>query len=132
MTQAQHVVTWDPKTPCPDCGQDQVFGYQFRNELDQHMHSHYVCTFWGKGKPSACGWHGWSVPDTAGTLLMTRTGRVQVACINWSRPDAPRAVVWIEDAPFDLGGMSSYFDTFAEAITYADKLAHRPAEMNNK
>jgi hypothetical protein len=32
------------------------------NEYGEHMHTHYVCTFWGSGKPKACGWHGWSVP----------------------------------------------------------------------
>lgn len=32
--------------PCPDCGQYRIIGYVFTNEADEHMHTHYVCTFW--------------------------------------------------------------------------------------
>lgn len=47
---------------CPDCGQSRIIGYRMDNEHGDHMHTHYVCTFWAKGAPKACGWHGWSVP----------------------------------------------------------------------
>lgn len=64
------VVTWDANAPCPDCGQERIVGYRMDNELGEHMHTHYVCTFWPKNPPGVhaksvtrpCGWHGWSVP----------------------------------------------------------------------
>jgi hypothetical protein len=54
--------TWVAGLPCPDCGQNRIVGYRMDNEHGDHMHTHYVCTFWAKGAPKACGWHGWSVP----------------------------------------------------------------------
>ena len=54
--------TWVAHLGCPDCGQGRIIGYRMDNEHGDHMHTHYVCTFWGKGQPKACGWHGWSVP----------------------------------------------------------------------
>lgn len=51
-----------PKLPCPDCGHRRILGYRMDNEHGHHMHTHYVCTFWGSGMRRACGWHGWSVP----------------------------------------------------------------------
>lgn len=48
--------------PCPDCGQYRVLCYLLNDEEGKHMHTHYVCTFWGSGQPKECGWHGWSVP----------------------------------------------------------------------
>lgn len=61
-----------PDSPCPSCGQFSVVGYLYVDESMEHMHTHYVCTFWpsgkrGKGEPYVatrpCGWHGWSVPE---------------------------------------------------------------------
>jgi predicted RNA-binding Zn-ribbon protein involved in translation (DUF1610 family) len=56
--------------PCPQCGQRRIMGYRMDDEQGKHMHTHYVCTFWGTGQTKACGWHGWSVPgwdkDTTG------------------------------------------------------------------
>lgn len=54
--------TWEAGVPCPDCGQRRVMGYRLDTENGEHMHTHYVCTWWGKGQPKGCGWHGWSVP----------------------------------------------------------------------
>jgi hypothetical protein len=54
--------TWVAGLPCPDCGQNRIVGYRMDNEHGDHMHTHYVCTFWAKGAAKACGWHGWSVP----------------------------------------------------------------------
>ena len=48
--------------PCPECGQHRILGYRMDNERGDHMHTHYVCTFWRSGQTKACGWHGWSVP----------------------------------------------------------------------
>ena len=48
--------------PCPDCGQYRVRGFTLHNERDEHMHTHYVCTFYPAGTRKACGWHGWFVP----------------------------------------------------------------------
>lgn len=48
--------------PCPECGHRRILGYRMDNEHGGAMHTHYVCTFWGSGKPRACGWHGWVVP----------------------------------------------------------------------
>lgn len=123
MTHAQNVVTWDAGGPCPDCGQHLILGYKLTNVQGDHMHSHYVCTFWSTKQPRPCGWHGWSVPGW--DRPAARTGRVQVVCINWSRPDAPKAAVFVESAPIDQGGMSLYFETFTTAVAYATKLANR-------
>lgn len=128
MSYAKNIATWDAGGPCPDCGQSWILGYRMDNEHREHMHTHYVCTFWGKGQPRPCGWHGWSVPGwdkEEEPKPSTRTGRVQVCMINWNRPDAPHAVVFVENAPIEQGGMSLYFDTFATAVAYADKLANR-------
>jgi hypothetical protein len=51
-----------PELPCPDCGHRRILGYRMDNEHGHHMHTHYVCTFWGSGMRRPCGWHGWSVP----------------------------------------------------------------------
>lgn len=60
-----------PEHPCPECGHLFVIGYLFVNEAEEHMHTHYACTFWPSGsqpdgKPykstKPCGWHGWFVP----------------------------------------------------------------------
>ena len=52
--------------PCPDCGQYRILCYLLNDEKGKHMHTHYVCTFWGSGQPKACGWHGWTVPGWRG------------------------------------------------------------------
>lgn len=58
-------------SPCPDCGQRSVIGFYYVNEYQEHMHTHYVCTFWpssrGEIDPDKikrqCGLHGWHVPS---------------------------------------------------------------------
>jgi hypothetical protein len=57
---------WVDSLPCPDCGQFRVLCYLLKNEEGEHMHTHYVCTFWGSGQPKACGYHGWTVPGWEG------------------------------------------------------------------
>lgn len=47
---------------CPVCQQDSVIGYLLTNERSEHMHTHYVCTFWKSGETRRCGWSGWIVP----------------------------------------------------------------------
>lgn len=52
--------------PCPECGNRSVLGFLYLNQDGQHMHTHYVCTFWASPSDvegSRCGWHGWTVPD---------------------------------------------------------------------
>lgn len=61
--------TFPMDLPCPSCGQESLFGYSYQNEKGEHMHTHYVCTFWRSGVKSDlsaslhkhCGWHGWTV-----------------------------------------------------------------------
>ena len=59
-----------PDNPCPECRNLSVIGFLYVNEAGEHMHTHYVCTFWPTGKQldgswkqtHPCGWHGWRVP----------------------------------------------------------------------
>lgn len=45
--------------------------------------------------------------------------RWKVACINWSLPDAPKAVAYVLGADGFACGWSD-FPTWAEAVAYAD------------
>jgi len=55
--------------------------------------------------------------------------RVKVSCINWGRPGAPHAAIWIP--PIDRDGTKfyvshsapTYFATHPEAVAYADMIA---------
>lgn len=54
---------WKVKSlPCPTCGNMTVMGYLLVKENDEHMHTHYVCTFWRSRTTVRCGWSGYSVP----------------------------------------------------------------------
>lgn len=44
--------------------------------------------------------------------------RVKVACINWTHPDAPHALVYVLDSAEGIVA-ERFFDTWAEAITRA-------------
>lgn len=68
LDRAEH--TFPVDLPCPDCGQNSLFGYSYRNEKGEHQHTRYVCNFWRSGlkedlsgslhKP--CNWSGPFVP----------------------------------------------------------------------
>ena len=49
--------------PCPTCGNETVLCYLLVDEKGQHMHTRYVCVFWGSDQTKACDWAGWSVPS---------------------------------------------------------------------
>ena len=49
------------------------------------------------------------------------TARVKVACINWLHADAPHALVYLWDG--EEMGATTYCDTWAEAMTVADRWA---------
>ena len=51
--------------------------------------------------------------------------RVKVACINWSHPTAPHAIVYLTGGEFAERVPSVFVDNHANAITYADGLATR-------
>lgn len=62
-TAMNDIVTWPVKDlPCPRCGEKRILGYRLDNENGEHMHTHYVCTFWASGPDGRCGWSGWFVP----------------------------------------------------------------------
>lgn len=48
---------------CPRCGNFKILCYLLTDEKGQHMHTRYVCTFYGAGRRAACEWSGWVVPD---------------------------------------------------------------------
>lgn len=48
---------------CPRCGNETVLWCPLQNERGEHMHTRYLCLFWGSGHRAACEWQGWTVPD---------------------------------------------------------------------
>lgn len=50
--------------------------------------------------------------------------RWKVACINWGHPTAPKAIVYRVWRGW-LGECFKHFDTHAEAIEYANRMARR-------
>jgi hypothetical protein len=60
--------------------------------------------------------HGEDSERSTGPL---RRPRIRVACINWSHPRAPHAVVYLE------GMFDRYFATWSEAIEWVDMTARR-------
>lgn len=60
-----------PTLTCPQCGRHTILGVLLTNEHGKHMHTWYICTFWG-GDPTPgggvnprlhCGWTGWNIAD---------------------------------------------------------------------
>lgn len=58
------IVTWEVEDlTCPECQRSgTLLGYRMDNQHGEHMHTHYVCTYWPSGAVRPCGWHGWVVP----------------------------------------------------------------------
>ena len=51
---------------------------------------------------------------------MSGLTRPRIGCMNWSHPDAPKAVVFV---PTRMGEQDAFFDTWAEAIEFANRYA---------
>ena len=60
-----------------------------------------------------------SAPYYAGdSVTLTRP---RIGCINWSHEGAPKALVFV---PTALGSEDAFFDTWAEAVAWANRYAH--------